>query len=199
MTYDLSVKATGDIVTLAEVKAFLRVTGSSEDALIQMLIKSAVASAETAMNRDLLTATWINYRDAFFQDLTLRRGGFQSVESIEYLKDGSYTTLSTDDYTASIAGTFGVICEIDVPSSDRDCNDVKITFKAGFGDTEASIPADIKIAIMMDVSFMYSNRGDCAPGGGGAGCGCDSKSMAIYKNYRIINTAIDEPTNDYLY
>lgn len=186
MTYVKSSQVVGDVVTLSEAKEFMLVDGSGDDNLIQSLIKAAVKTAERAMNRDILETTWINYRDSFYaQDLTLRRGAFSSLETIEYLIDGSYATLATTEYKTTIGGSFGVICEIDPPSTDLDCNSVKITFKTGFGDDEACVPEDIKVAIKNDVNFLFTNRSDC--GCDGSSCGFSPIAKMIYRNYKIID------------
>ena len=185
MTYVLDSKVSADIITLSDMKDFLKVTGTSEDTIIQALINAAIARAEKFMNRDLLTTTWINYRESFYEDLTLRRGGFQSLTTIEYLSDESYATLASTEYQVSIGGIFGKICEIEVPTSDKDCNDVKITFKSGFGDDSDAIPEDIKLALQMDVSFLYSNRGDCT----NVNMDMPVAVEAIYKGYKIVDLA----------
>ncbi len=185
MTYVVKSKVSDEIVTLPEAKNYLNVCFKDNDNIIQSLIRSVVISSEILMNRNLLTTTWENYRDSFYEDLTLRRGEFQSVESIESLVNDVYTTLPTTEYTVSIGGSFGEICEINPPSSVSECNLVRITFKTGFGDSKSNIPEDIKLAIKSQIAFLYNNRGDC---------GCDSKSMStiseqIFKQYKIIDIA----------
>ena len=187
MTYVVINKILTDVVTLAEAKSFLRITSTSEDALIQSLINSAVTQAERIMNRDILTTTYENFRNSFFQDLTLRRGAYQSVESIEYLSDGSYVVLDPTEYTVTIGGSFGVVCEIDTPTCDAVCNSVKITFKTGFGDDATFVPEDIKTAIKMIVSDMYANRGDCSDGSGNCSkCSAGSQILSSYYLAEIV-------------
>ncbi len=190
MTYVLDSKITSDVVTLAEVKEWLKVDSADDDVLIQALIDSAVTTAEKLMNRDILTGTWINYRQSFDEDLTLRRGAFQSVTSIETLQEDIYVVLDAAEYTVSIGGSFGVICQIEtIPTFDHpDCNAIKITFKTGFGDDESFVPEDIKAAIKLMVSNWYENRGDCADD-----CSGQAIPMAaslILRNYRLIDLPI---------
>jgi uncharacterized phiE125 gp8 family phage protein len=180
-------KQSGDVVTLADMKDYLKVSGTDDDTLIQSLIDSAVEMAERFMRRDILTTTYENYRPNFWQDLTLRRGAFQSVESIEYLVNNAYDVLDPSNYDVSIGGSFGVVCEIDqVPSTDYDCNAVKITFKTGFGDDATSVPEAIKTAIKAIVAFMYENRGDCGSCGDGSGIPIQAK--VILRSYKIIQS-----------
>lgn len=183
MTYKQIAKVSADVVTLADVKAYLRVSGTSEDAIIQMMIDSAVTAAEKYMSRDILTTTYENYRCSIYQDLALRRGGFQSVTSLEVLQSGSYVTMDPSEYVVSIGGAFGVLEEVNPLSYDDDPNTVKITFKTGFGDDNTFVPDDIKLAIMQHVAFMYSNRGDCS----NVNKAVPDSSAAIYTSYRIVD------------
>lgn len=188
-------KSSADVVTLAEAKAYLRVTTTTDDTLIQSLITSAVQLAESYMNRDILTTTWLNFRNSLMGDWTLRRGGFQSVVSFEYLNP-TYVVLPTTEYKVSQDSVFGIIQDINFPFSSIDgwpysgpvADGIKITFKTGFGDTAASVPELIKTAIKMTVGMLYSNRGDC--------CGDSGLPKAVetmLNAYRIINLGFDEP------
>lgn len=194
MTYVLESKINAELISLSDMKAYLKVDDSSDDQLIESLIKSAINIAERFMNRDILTATWVNYRDCFIQDLTLRKGAFQSIVAIEYLKDSVYTTLASSEYQSSIGGVYGEICSVNVPSDiDMACNSVKITFKTGFGDTVESVPIEIITAILMMVSHMYFNRGDCQPERATASApeiGIPSVAKAILKAFKIVSPGI---------
>ncbi len=188
MTYVLDSKTGGDVVTLSEMKEFLKVTNALEDTLIQSLINAAIFRAEKKMNRDILTANWINFRDTFFSDLTLRRGAFQSLTTVEFLQSGSYVVLAATEFIVRIGGSFGVICEINAPDSGTECNLVKISFKTGFGDAAANVPEDIKTAIKFDVSNLYSNRGDCK----GADFDLGAPAANVYRSYRLIDVSGEE-------
>lgn len=186
MTYLVTSKPECDVVPLTEMKDYLRISTTVDDNLIESLIQAGVGIAEKFMRRDIITTTYENYRESFFEDLTLRRAGFKSVTSVEYLKDGTYQTMATSNYTVSIGGSYGQICEIEsVPSIDHDCNAVRITFTTGFGDDPDQIPEQIKTAIKIYVAFMYENRGDC-------NCGTESgfpaQGEALLGNFRVIPT-----------
>jgi uncharacterized phiE125 gp8 family phage protein len=197
MSYYMSSKVNVDIITLNEMKLYLRIDDTTEDALITALIKACVLMAEKIMNKDLLTTTWINYRDddiEDYTDLTLRKGQFQSLVSIEYLEDGVYNTVGSDDYIIQDYGVYGKIWELDVDATlDEHPEALKITFKTGYGDTASDIPEDIKTAIKAHVAYMYENRGDCD-----IDMTCDSvlhnflpiSSKLIYYSNRIVDITI---------
>ncbi len=189
-TYKQISKLTADVVTLSEMKAWLKVAPSVtlEDALIQSLINTSVIRAEKKMSRDILTTTWENYRETFYSDLTLRRGAFQSVEKIEHRVDETepYVILDAAEYVVSIGGSFGIICKIDpsnVSSIFSECNRIRITFKTGFGDDGSDVPSDIKTAIMLDVTNIFSNRGDCK----GSNFDIPDAAAGTYRSYRLID------------
>jgi len=186
--YVVTNKPDCDVVPLSDMKLYLKVSTNSDDILIKSLLDSAVILAEKFMNRDILTTTYQNYRDSFYQDLTLTRGGFQSLVSIEYLKDGVYQSMAVDDYKASIGGVYGEICNLyNIPTIDCDCNAVRITFKTGFSDDGVDVPEAIKTAIKSYVAFMYENRGDC--GGCATGkSGFPVQAEALLSSYKIIKT-----------
>jgi uncharacterized phiE125 gp8 family phage protein len=171
-------KVEADIITLDQAKSWLRVSDSYDDTNIQMLIDATVTYAEKYMQLDLLTTTYEYYARTFYTDLTFRRAVAQSVESVEYLSNGVYTTMDTDNYTVVSTGVYSRITDIEsVPSVDESSKAVKVTFKSGFGDTADSIPADIKFGLLSHVYYYYDNK-----------CSGDAPTGVIdtYNNYRVI-------------
>jgi len=191
MTYVQTDKVDNLVVTLPITKSHAVIDTSIDDELITEYIKAATRAAEKLMSRDILTTTYENYRPRFFDDLTLRRGKFQLLEKIEFLKDDVYTLLPATEYTVQIGGIFGCICELEPPNDiDESCNAVRITFKTGFGDKGDDVPSDIKLAIMSHVASIYENRGDCkSPNAGNI----PEESRRVYENCKIIDIVGDEP------
>lgn len=160
--YHQSSKVSADIISLSDMKLFLRVDDTTDDTLISALISAAIRIAEKIMNIDLLTTTYINYRSSIIADLTLRKAKFQSLVSVEYLKADVYKTVDASDYQLQSYGIYGKFYRIQIIESyDDDPEAIKITFKTGYGDTADFIPADIIEAIKAHVAYMYENRGDC--------------------------------------
>lgn len=177
-----------DIISLPDLKIYLKLDSSYEvdDNLLLLLTRSAINLAEKAMNRHLLTRVYEQLRDSFDGDLTLRRGGFQSVEKIECLVDGVYQELDAENYKINSKKIFGEIyCLDNVPSFDNDPEAIKITFKVGYGDSPEDIPEEIKIAIMQHIAFLYSNRGDCT----NVEMKIPAACQAIYSSYEIIDVS----------
>ena len=118
-TYRVTVPPTVSPVTLATAKSYLKVTSTSDDALIQTLIDAATGFAEGFTRRDFITRTYETFRDFFpnwcdsegyyacgnfpvFTSNTitsftghigfeLRRSPLQSVTSVQYLLDNVLT------------------------------------------------------------------------------------------------------------
>jgi len=185
-TYKQISKASSTIISLTEMKLYLKQDESSDDALITALITAAVKTAEKVMNRDLLSTVYENYRSDIDSDLTLRRAKFLSVSGIQYMKDGAYLTVDPSDYNVASNGIYGKIWEIEMPDSYDDHPEaIKIVFTAGFGASGTDIPEDIKTAIKAHVSYMYENRGDCSD----AECSLPITSKIIYQNYAVLDVS----------
>jgi uncharacterized phiE125 gp8 family phage protein len=188
-TYYRISKTVADVIELSDMKLYLKVDTDDDDTLITALIKAAVNIAEKKMNCDLLTATYENCRDDIDQDLTLRRGPFYSVDKIEYLHDEVYKSLDDSYFVVPTGGIYGRVYEIEMPESFDDHPEaIKITFKAGFGSSAASIPEDILTGIKAHVAYMYENRGDIIDGDAST-LPLPLTSAIIYQGYRIIDAS----------
>lgn len=187
-TYLRTDKTTDDIISLDDMKLYLKVDDDADDDLITALINAAVVVAERVMNRDLLTATYIRYSDTISQDLTLRRGGFYELDDIEYMVDGSYNSVDSDDYEAATDGIFAELWRVNIDESyDEHPQAIKITFKAGYGATATDIPDDIINALKAHVAFMYENRGDCGDQLDSLNFKLPATSALIYRCHKIID------------
>lgn len=188
-TYNLYSKSSADVVSLADMKKYLKVDSTADDDVITALIKSVVSAAEVLMNLDILTATYENYRDDIEGDLTLRRAFFQSVSKIEYLYDGVYKTVPSANYKIAKYGVYGKVWEIEMPEGYDDHPEaIKITFKTGFGDSNTSVPADIITAIKAHVAYIYeNNRGDGDPTLSDPTQEMPVSSKLIYRNHNVID------------
>ena len=150
-------------ITAAEAKTHLRVSHSSDDLYITALRKAARHQAEAFLNRSIITQTWVYSLDDFPMGgiIEIPRPTLQSVSSITY-KDGNGTsqTLPTTVYGVKTSDFPGFVYLKDGQSWPPVYNEplnVEITFISGFGD-EATIPFDIKQALLVMVADMYDQR-----------------------------------------
>lgn len=177
-------------VPLDEVKLWLKVSGSTLDAEITDLIKSATKTAEHIMRRELINKGFRTFRDQFSDyaypygnyaalipyerrrsyrlGIELRRSLLQSVDSIEYLKSDVWTLVDSSIYYVTTENEYSRILLVDGESWPTDIDSreqaVRIDFTAGYGATSDDIPEDVKTAIKMHIANAFANRGDCVDG-----------------------------------
>lgn len=189
--YKLIVGAATLPITLDEAKLYLRVTTTSEDALITSFIEAATTAFENYSGRDLINKTYKAFLDSFPAvymptgpsyssfDYHISPGGIvfngdkiqlpksrvSSITMIQYFSGGSLITWDATNYILLEDVDLGEI-SLDTDKSyptdaDRRRQAIEITFVAGFGASADDIPADIKQGLLAYVAFMYENRGDC--------------------------------------
>ncbi|TLP41042.1 head-tail connector protein [Arcobacter arenosus] len=127
---------TPTINVLEEVKAYMRITDTNEDATIQMLINSSVAFAENYTNRQFGVATFEFYIDSLVSGTCLAKTPLVSVDKIEYMDDnGDYQILDTSIYYSYEEDGIGKVEIIDdIPTYKEHKYAFKITFQAGYSD-----------------------------------------------------------------
>ena len=195
-------------VDLDDVKNYLKVTGSAEDADITAFIYSATEVIERYLHRALLTQTWSLWLDRFpgsFNFDSLHDGVqegklseyFQGqsyidiplfpLQSVSFLKtyddDGTAYTMSSSEYivdTVSEPGRLSLKTSTTWPSTElRPVNGIEIRFLAGYG-TSSDIPQAIVQAIKDTVAKFYESRG-CSD----ADQSIPSTALALLSAYRV--------------
>lgn len=142
-------------VTLEEAKAFYRVIGTNEDADITRSITAAKEKAEQITNRQLKTATYEGYLDAFPSSVKLPKPPFSSITKIEYIDVDGATQTFTDFYVDDVAEP-SVLYFNSTPTDVRteEVNNVIITFICGYDTT----PAAIQSWILIYGLTLFENR-----------------------------------------
>ena len=163
----------GEPVTLDEIKLHLRLSTSdtSEDPLLNALIKTARQYAENHTKRCLIPSEYTIKMDAFpngTNGIELRRPPISSSASdvaITYVEDttaGNTTTVPTTFYTVDYRSEPGLI----FPAYDNSWSDIEpreqhhaitITYKTGYS-TSVGVPETIKTWMKLRVGMMYENR-----------------------------------------
>lgn len=177
--YRLVTAPTAEPVSRDDVKTFLRLDGTADDTLIDVIISTARMMVEEHTKTALITQTWeltldrFNNVDEFKPGfyvaptnvngtfINLSRGPVQSVTSIK-----SYNPANTSADFSSAAYT------LDIPNSKillnsgyawptdlRDKGAVKIVYVAGYGNNATSVPAIFIQAIKMCAVAIYENKG----------------------------------------
>ena len=155
-------------LTLSEVKEFLRVDHSDDDATLAIFITAARQLCESYTRLALMPTTFEEYFDDFPQytgtykdEIRLSRSPVSAVTYVKYI-DGNETTItaSASDYKTDLIsqparispdnGWFGTYETI---------NAVFIRYVAGYADA-AAVPAPLKHGMLLVIGDMYENRTD---------------------------------------
>lgn len=168
MLKSILTEPTAEPVTLEEAKEHLIVEHTEDDYLISQMISAARRHAERRCDRVFVRQKWRLYMDNGFSAFELSPAEVQEVEGIYYLDtDGAEQTLSTSVYTVDIPRQEVYLAyNQSWPGTRTVRNAVWADVWAGYYKTDSSpidqlqyIPEDIKIAILLAVEDMYTNRG----------------------------------------
>lgn len=190
-------------VTLAELKAHLRITGTAEDTYLTALITSARDMCERITRRTIPQTTLVLWLDNWpceaigwwdgvregpvngerKDNVELPRPPVISVESVstfdqadvEAVMNSSLYYVSNPDKDQ--CGRVVLRNLATWPVALRSADAVKIAYTAGY----ASVPSTLKQAIMMMAAHLYTNRGDCDPETCAKACG----AMALLWAYKV--------------
>lgn len=122
-------------VTLAEAKAFCRIDGSDEDALVNALIAAARLQVESLTGCALITQTW---------RLTMACAP-RLVE------------LPVIPVAALVAAPDGAVLQGDAVLLVEPVDELTVDYAAGYG-AAADVPGDLKQAVLTLVAYWYENR-----------------------------------------
>ncbi len=123
-------------VSLAEAKAFARVDGSDEDALMSALVAAARLHVESLTGRALVTQTW----RLVLKCVSGRVVQLPVVPAIELVEAPAGAVLQGDSVLLA--------AEVD---------ELSIDYTAGYGDA-ADVPVDLKQAVLTLVAYWYEHR-----------------------------------------
>jgi len=190
-TYKITVPPVNLPVSLAEVKSYCKLDelDASEDALLTLFIQSASGVFEQYTNRVLVTTTFATFRDCFEGCYEIRRSPLQTIDLIQYLKGGLFTSISSAVYDVTDEESYSrvVLAEDQSWPTDKDnrLQSVKIIFKAGYGDDSSDIPAEIRNGLLAHVCSLYENRGDCCQSSPATFDNLPNASRIAYNQYKI--------------
>lgn len=189
-----------DPVGFDEVKAHLNVFGDDDDPLIERLIMSATASLDGPygdLGRCLISQRWRLTLDAFPRGpIFVPMPPTISVETLKYFDPAGLEITVNLDATGDsppeendkfwVHGLMSDGCAIinrlnSWPSTANRLAAVRIDFVAGYGATEADIPADLRNLLMARIATAYAVRESSVIG---LQQGTNAETDAILDRYR---------------
>lgn len=155
-------------VSLAEAKAYLRVTGTSEDLLIASLITAARVHLEVVLSCAFIRQTWSWFLDDWPRRLRLDLplGPVTGITAIRVLGRGdTVTTLPPASYLLTgrsmpprLARAERGFWSTGAPQPAYGANGIEIEFVAGFGDRMQDVPQPLRQAVLLLVVHWYEQR-----------------------------------------
>ena len=188
----ITVAPISEPVTLIEIKSYLRIDTTDDDALLNDLISASRVMIENVLKRTLFTTTLTltkktlpnsydyeseaSFYDIASNEIYLPRGYVQSVTSVKYFdRAGASTIVPAADYTL-VAGEKIILSGTSGWHTDTTVAYVEVKYIAG-ETTTGLIPRPIKNAILTLAAVMYNSRS----------CDCEMpKTMrAMLNEYRL--------------
>lgn len=159
----VAMKPTGELITLAKLKARLRIDHPDDDALLTDLLAGAVALIDgpNGIGYAMMRQTWRLSLDRFPSGIVLPGAPVKSVVSIKYLDaDGAEQTLAEESYRvdadrepARVEPAYGLAW----PATRNVSGAVKVDYLVG-EESAADVSPALIDAVCMIVAHRYENR-----------------------------------------
>ena len=174
-------------VSLAAVKAHLRVDHTDDDADITAYIDAACSHIDGPrgwLDRAIWPQTLELRQSAFCDPIRLPYGPATSVTSIKYLDaSGAEQTLSSASYVLTNDGAVHLAHGASWPALRGDAEGVRVRYVAGF----ATLPPEILSAVKLMVGDLYENRATAHVGGSASTIPMSLGVKAILAPFRWIS------------
>lgn len=163
ISYVLITDAVSEILTLSDIKTFLRLDGSDYDNILTPFIKISRQIGEKITGRDFVEKEYKAFLD-YFPDchgIEIRKSKLKSITSIQYYDvNNTLQTLASSDYYFTNQPDYSSIYinndKSFPPIYDRK-QAVIITFKVDY----PNFPATLKQAMLSVCAYLFENAGDC--------------------------------------
>lgn len=167
-------KAPNEPLSLSEVKQYLRIEGSDDNAIVKDLILAVTHITEKYLNSSLLRQQWRLVYDKYIpSSILLPMGPIMEILSVRsFGRDGLPTKHSSDYYYLNGRKT-RLLFDANIIASE-----IEIDYLAGYGHNPSDVPPAIKDGMLYHIASIYDGR---------AGVNViPPKSEALYKPYKII-------------
>ena len=163
MTLFRTVDPAAEPVTLADVKAHLRLAHDSEDTLLEGLIRAAREDLERATGIALIDQSWRLALDTWPSQgcALLTVHPVREILSVTaYGTEGEASLIDPADYQLDILSRPARLHFEKRPAPLRIFNGIEIDFAAGHGEAGTDVPDLLKRAILMLVGHWYEFRAE---------------------------------------
>jgi uncharacterized phiE125 gp8 family phage protein len=148
-------------VALAELKAFLRVSVSDEDALLTAQLRAAVELCEAFTGRALIERQVHEMVPAAIARIRLGTAPVRAIESVAAVDDaGNLAALETDAFVAEIDANGDGWVRPRGPPTGR----LQVTYRAGIAADWNGVPEMLRHGIVRLAGQYYLRRGDTSDG-----------------------------------
>jgi len=152
-------------VSLAEVKAQLRIEHDDENTYLNRLIDVGIGmvDAKGILGQGLITQTWAQWMaNSPPREVALQLGPVQSVTAVKYYDangDLQTDTLANYDvFGLSYNKTVKPKTGYNWPTAQVRQDAIKIEYVIGYGDAPTDVPDTIRHAMLMLIAYWYENR-----------------------------------------
>lgn len=179
-------------VSLAEMKAHLRVTDEAEDGLIEALIVAARVHVESLTSRALLAQTWRLVLDGWPESRVIRLPVSPMITLTEircYDAEGGELQVGIEQFLPDgQASPARIICPATIEGAPvlRERMGIEIDYVAGFGTELEEVPADLLQSLKTLVAYWYENRDSVLVTGAGAAVPAGfERLVSAYRRVRL--------------
>ena len=164
-----SVAPTTRPLTITDARRHLNLSTTVDDGYIDDCVDAATLHIEQLTQHALVSQTRLLKMQTFGderyvhgRDIFLPRSPLSSVTSITYVDtSGTTQTLSSTAYRSSTGDVPGRVSEAynnTWPATRNVQEDVTVTYVAGYGSTQSSVPANLRHAVRLIAGHYYRNR-----------------------------------------
>ena len=147
-------------VTIADTRAFLRISTESEDEILHRLIATAREIIEAEPGLSLIDQTWRLRVDRWPRSgrLALFKYPVKSVAAVvAYRQDGTAISFSPEEFVLNHGSRPQRLYMAQYPDAVEFVG-LEVDFVAGFGETGVEVPDALKHAILTLVAHLYESR-----------------------------------------
>lgn len=166
MTYVRTTPPAAEPLTLAEVKAHLRLDDGEEDALLLSLVAAAREHLERETGLCLMAQSWRLHLDDWPADGIIRiaKSPVQAIQTVTVFDaDGEPLQVPLEDHLLDGGGRPARLWLRHPPAPGQAMNGIEIDFAAGYGEAGTDVPDTLKRAMLIHVGHMFAFRGVIPP------------------------------------